>query len=74
MLQPGAYEMEPTYYNTREELGLAGGSGVPVCDLSKYIKDMEADKLRFKEEFLVWNFNLVYSLVTFNWSPNLYAL
>ena len=53
VIAPGAYEMEPTYYNTRDELGLTGVSGVPVADFSKYIKEMEADKLRFKEEFMV---------------------
>lgn len=53
VIQPGAYEMEPTYYNTREELNVTGVGGVPVNDFSKYLREMEVDKMRFKEEFLV---------------------
>lgn len=47
-----SYEMEPTYYNTKEELGTPA-TGVPVQEFSKYIIEMKALKTKFKEQFSV---------------------
>ncbi|XP_060595667.1 receptor-type tyrosine-protein phosphatase kappa-like [Ruditapes philippinarum] len=57
--QNGSIELEPTYYNTKTDLN-AQNSGVPVQDFSKYIKEMEADKTRFKEQFTQYPHGLKY--------------
>ncbi|KAL4235661.1 Protein tyrosine phosphatase [Mactra antiquata] len=62
VMQNGTDDLEPTYYNTREELDAQSTnlSGVPVQDFSKYIKEMENEKTRFKEQFSQYPHGLKY--------------
>jgi len=54
MVAHNGFELEPTYYNTNEDIGDSGVvPGVPVKDFPNYIKEMEADKTRLKEEYSV---------------------
>ncbi|XP_052777423.1 receptor-type tyrosine-protein phosphatase kappa-like [Mya arenaria] len=51
-MQTAGYELEPTYYNTgTEAMDSAAPGGIPVQQFPAYIRELEADKARIKEEY-----------------------